>query len=236
MTLGVGSFRSRKNAVDFFSNIFWQLLTFIFVKVSRTLAGERKGNIAPPFRLFHGLHSKIENSCRPIRAFEKTLRYCKIYYHNSGHFAINIPIYFISINALVIITTGFDQHRIGKLRELSWETEVVMVVAKSHLVTVNASQLSELMLRWSLIDYYVPHQNSLNNWVLNEWTGRCGLPFRGPVRFWWLSQSEGFFSFLVSCQKQHPPTYTRVCQSVQFERSRAALVSWNLLGLSYHFP
>ena len=75
-----------------------------------------------------------------------------MYYHHNGHLAINIPTYLISINALAIITTGFDQHRVGKPRELSRETEVVMVVAKSHLVTVSASynllyQLSELMLR-----------------------------------------------------------------------------------------
>ena len=79
-----------------------------------------------------------------------------MYYHDNGHFAINIPISLISINALASIATGLDQHRVGKPRELSQETEVVMVVAKSHLVTVSASynllyQLSKLMLRWGLV-------------------------------------------------------------------------------------
>lgn len=157
MELGVGSFRSRKNSFDFFyGNIDWQLWRPFFVKVSRTLAGERKRKITSPFRFFHRLHFKIENSSPPIRTWEKTLRYLKMYYHHNGHLAINIPTYLISINALAIITTGFDQHRVGKPRELSRETEVVMVVAKSHLVTVSASynllyQLSELMLRWSLV-------------------------------------------------------------------------------------
>ena len=64
--LGVGSFRSLKNSVDFFyGNIDSQLLTSIFVKVSRRLAEERKRKIASPFRLFHGLHLKIENAQIP---------------------------------------------------------------------------------------------------------------------------------------------------------------------------
>ena len=75
-----------------------------------------------------------------------------MYYYDNGHFAINIPICLTSINALAITNTGFDQHRVGKPRELSRETEVLMVIAKSRLVTVSASynllyQLSDLMLR-----------------------------------------------------------------------------------------
>ena len=74
----------------------------MFLKVSRTLTGERKRKTGSPFRLFHGLHLKIENSSRPIRACEKTLKYFKMYYRHNGHFAINIPMYLISINELAI--------------------------------------------------------------------------------------------------------------------------------------
>ena len=155
--LGVGSFRSRKNSVEFFyGNIDWQLLTSNFLKfLGHTRWGEKE-ETASPFRLFHSLHLEFESSSRPIRTCEKTLRHWKMYYYDNGHFAINIPICLISINALAITTTGFDQHRVGKPRELSRETEVLMVIAKSRLVTVSASynllyQLSDLMLRWSVV-------------------------------------------------------------------------------------
>ena len=118
--LGVGSFRSRKNSVEFFyGNIDWQLLTSNFLKfLGHTRWGEKE-ETASPFRLFHSLHLEFESSSRPIRTCEKTLRHWKMYYYDNGHFAINIPICLISINALAITTTGFDQHRVGKPRELT---------------------------------------------------------------------------------------------------------------------
>ena len=110
-----------------------------FFKVSRTHALGEKEETASPFRLFHSLHLEFERSSRPIRTCEKTLRHWKMYYYDNGHFAINIPICLTSINALAITTTGFDQHRVGKPRELSRETEVLMVIAKSRLVTVSGT-------------------------------------------------------------------------------------------------
>ena len=99
--LGVGSFRSRKNSVDFFTvasiDIFWR--PFLLKFLGDSLRRER-GKLRRHFVFFHGLHLKIENSSRPIRACEKTLRYLKLYYHHNDHFAINISMYLISINAL----------------------------------------------------------------------------------------------------------------------------------------
>ena len=127
--LGVGSFRSLKNSVDFFTvtsiDNFWR--PFLLKFLGDSLRKER-GKLRRHFVFSMVCTWKL-----------KTLRYLKMYYHHNGHFAINIPICLISINALAITTTGFDQHRVGKPHELSRETEVLMVIAKSRLVTVSAS-------------------------------------------------------------------------------------------------